>query len=375
MACNFGWDWGPDLVDGRHLAAGLAATRGRAARLAAVRPLVDVGRRRDGRRVHVDVERAPDAAADRPRRDRRRRPRRGASRPGRPRQWCRSTVDDAGAVVAARATAPSRSTTCDVTLADGDEPSTAGDGRDRVPHGRARHRAPTTHGTAVRVRGQRPTRLRQGRQLDPRRLPSRTGSTRDRYADAARAGRGRRHQPAAGLGRRHLRGRRLLRRVRRARAARLAGLPVRLRGVRRGGAAARRGRGRGPRQRHPAGAAPQPGALERQQREPLGLRGLGLAGAARRPDLGRRATTTTCCPRIVAELDPTRPYIAGQPLVRPTDRHPNDPGARHHAHLGRLEPARLHGLPRLPAPLRRRVRLAGTADLVDPDASASTTIR
>ena len=24
MACNFGWDWGPDLRDGRHLAAGAA---------------------------------------------------------------------------------------------------------------------------------------------------------------------------------------------------------------------------------------------------------------------------------------------------------------------------------------------------------------
>ena len=92
--------------------------------------------------------------------------------------------------------------------------------------------------------------------------------------------------------------RRLLRRVRRARPAGLAGLPVRLRRLPRGGAAARRGGRRGPRQRHPADAAPQPGAVERQQREHLGLRRLGLAGrGSPASTLGRGLLPRASCRR------------------------------------------------------------------------------
>ncbi|WP_214410822.1 glycoside hydrolase family 2 protein [Sphaerisporangium fuscum] len=57
MACNFGWDWGPTLVtSGIWRPVGLHSWRG--ARLAAVRPLVTL-EGRDGRvEVHVTVERA-----------------------------------------------------------------------------------------------------------------------------------------------------------------------------------------------------------------------------------------------------------------------------------------------------------------------------
>ncbi len=66
MACSFGWDWGPDLQT-----AGLwrpaAVERWRVARLASVRPLVDV--EPDGTgvvHVHVDVERSGLPGGDAP---------------------------------------------------------------------------------------------------------------------------------------------------------------------------------------------------------------------------------------------------------------------------------------------------------------------
>ncbi|MDP9416288.1 MAG: glycoside hydrolase family 2 protein [Actinomycetota bacterium] len=60
MACNFGWDWGPDLVTaGIWKAIGIEAWS--TARLAAVRPLVSVDGTRGTVAVHVDVERAGDA--------------------------------------------------------------------------------------------------------------------------------------------------------------------------------------------------------------------------------------------------------------------------------------------------------------------------
>ena len=98
--------------------------------------------------------------------------------------------------------------------------------------------------------------------------------------------------------------------LRRAGPAGLAGLPVRLRRLPRGGAAARRGRGRGARGRHPAEPAPEPGAVERQQREPLGLRGLGLAGRGSATAPGARATTSSCCP--ASSPSSTRPGRTGR---------------------------------------------------------------
>ena len=127
-----------------------------------------------------------------------------------------------------------------------------------------------------------------------------------------------------------------------------------------------RGRGRGPRERRPAGAAPVAGAVERQQREHLGLRRLGLAGAAGRRAPGGAATTYELLPRVVAELDPTRPYCAGQPVLarsRLASVHPNDPAHGTH-HIwdvwNRIDYTRL---PRLRAPVLRRVRLPGPAGL------------
>ena len=61
---------------------------------------------------------------------------------------------------------------------------------------------------------------------------------RARYERRLRQARAATPQPHPRVGRRHLRGRRLLRRRRRARPADLAGLPLRVRGLRRGGAAA-----------------------------------------------------------------------------------------------------------------------------------------
>ena len=72
---------------------------------------------------------------------------------------------------------------------------------------------------------------------------------------------------------------------------------------------------------------------------------------------------TDLLPSIVAELDPTRPYSPGSPYSMTPDVHPERPRARDDAHLGRLERARLHRLPRLRAAVRRRVRLPGPADL------------
>ena len=59
MACNFGWDWGPDLVTAGIWRPLLLETWA-AARIAAVRPLVDVDRTTGLLRVHVDVQRADD---------------------------------------------------------------------------------------------------------------------------------------------------------------------------------------------------------------------------------------------------------------------------------------------------------------------------
>ena len=85
--------------------------------------------------------------------------------------------------------------------------------------------------------------------------------------------------------------------------------------------------------------------------------------------LGLPATTTSCCPSVVAELDPTRPYSAGQPVLPGAalaEVHPNDPdhGTLHQWEVwNRVDYTRL---PRRRPPLLLRVRLPGPADLGDP---------
>ena len=71
-------------------------------------------------------------------------------------------------------------------------------------------------------------------------------------------------------------------------------------------------------------ASPVTGAVERQQREPVGLRRLGLAGAARRAAPGACGYYTSCCPR--SSPSSTRPGPTGRAARTPSpgDCHPND---------------------------------------------------
>ena len=112
MACNFGWDWGPDLATvGIWKPVSARVVVGRPA--GEVRPLVSVSGDAGTVRVVIDLERAPGTDGDLPVAVTvGRRQSRGAV-PGRrtPRPWCEVAVDAAGAVVAARATATSRLTT------------------------------------------------------------------------------------------------------------------------------------------------------------------------------------------------------------------------------------------------------------------------
>ncbi len=122
--------------------------------------------------------------------------------------------------------------------------------------------------------------------------------------------------------------------------------------------------GRGARGRHPARVPAQPGGLERQQREHLGLRRVGLAPAAGRSQLGQRLLHRAAAGHR-GRAGPADPVLPRQPVLLRRLPPPERPAQRHHAHLGRLEPARLHPLPRLPGPLRVRVRLPGPGRLVD----------
>ena len=242
-------------------------------------------------------------------------------------------------VVAARIRRRSRCTT-----GDGAPCPTPDGGRlddwqrpDRLPHRRARHHRRTTHGTPFAAGRQRTAGLRPRASTGSPTTASRAGSTRERLRAPAGARPRRRRQPAAGLGRRHLRDRRLLR-LRRAGAAGLAGLPVRLRRLPRGGAAARGGRGRGARDGRPAEPHPSLVLWNGNNENIWGFAGLGLASGRGRARPGARVTTSTCCRRIVAELDPTRPYWPGSPYSPRSGRAPERPAHGTDAHLGRVEP-------------------------------------
>ena len=134
--------------------------------------------------------------------------------------------------------------------------------------------------------------------------------------------------------------------ARRAGPARLAGLPLRVRRVRRGGAAPLRDRGRSARERRATFAPCLARAADRQQREPLGLRGLGLEAAPRRQDVGRvlllrplpRDRRRTRTPRAVRPRQPLQPRRGlGR---RAADRlAPERRAARLDAPVGAVEPA------------------------------------
>ena len=177
-----------------------------------------------------------------------------------------------------------------------------------------------------------------------------------------------RHQPAAGLGRRDLRERGLLRDLRRDGPDGLAGLPVRLRRVRRGGAAARRGRGRGAGGGH--------AAHRRTRAWCCGTAATRTSGATRTGAGRSRSATCTwgmgyyteVLPAIVAELDPARPYSAGQPVVAGHLTSPQRPRPRHACTSGTSGTSVDYTVYRDYVPrLRVRVRLPGAAGVVDAD--------
>ena len=382
MACNFGWDWGPTLVtagiwqaDRPALVVGGPARRGpstgdggagRSGHVAVSTVAVEVHGRLDGTGARLDRR------ADRPRwagtgtgsgRGRRARPCCGLHRP------------DAGAVVAPRLrrASPLRRWPSPSPPADGTELDAVG-ALDRLPRRAARHqRRRARHG--LHPGRQRRAGLRPRGATGSRTTPFPTRITRERLAAPARPGGRRERQPAAGLGRRPVRVGGLLRPRRRAGPAGRPGLPVRLRGLP-GGGAVRRARSRPRRASRWSGSRPIPA----WSRGPATTRTSGATptgtGRSRWPGgPGAPATTSTCCPRIVAELDPTRPYWPGSPYSGRPRPAPQRPGPRHHAHLGRLEHRRLHALPRLPPAVRRRVRLPGAADLRDAAPGHLTTSR
>ena len=102
---------------------------------------------------------------------------------------------------------------------------------------------------------------------------------------------------------------------------------------------------------------------------------LGLAGRARRPQLGPRLLLRRCFPSIVAELDPSRPYSPGSPYSPDPALHPNDP-AHGTMHIWDVWNTADYTVYRDYRPrFAVRVRLPGPADLVDPAPAPSTTTR
>ena len=314
---GFGWDWGPrlptigiwrpvelrrervadaharELLDARDRARGAGGGRRRgralrrrrpagrarsscARRAAASRPRATVTLR-DGRGDRLPRARGPAAVVDaRPRRARAARPAGDAEHGRRGRR--RARAPRRGAHARARPAARPR---------------------------RARH-------ALLPLRAQRRRHLRPRRELDPGglvRRRARVGALR-----AADRGRGRReHEHAARLGRRHLRARRLLRRVRPPRPARVAGLHVLLRDLPRGGAG-RGGRPRGARAGRAAGRASVPRAVVRQQREPVDPRHA-VPRPRRRPRAGR-AVLRRDPPARVRGARPAHAVLAGLAVRR-----------------------------------------------------------
>src|SRR6185436_19595538 len=133
--------------------------------------------------------------------------------------------------------------------------------------------------------------------------------------------------------------------------------PVRLRGLPRGVAAAGGGGGGGAGAGRAAVPVPLLGVVEWQQREHRGLVLLGLAARGRRAHLG-----CGLLPGPTAEGGgrggPNAALLARLALLRLAGARPAGRWARHQTHLVRLEPARLHGLPRLRAAVRGGVRLS-----------------
>ena len=106
--------------------------------------------------------------------------------------------------------------------------------------------------------------------------------------------------------------------------------------------------------------------LERREREHLGLRGVELAGAAGRPNLGRRLLHRTV-PGDRGRAGSAGAVLAGKPVlvrqVPPSQR----PPARHGPHLGRLELRGLQQVSRSDRAIRLGDGLPRTTGLVHAD--------
>ena len=226
----------------------------------------------------------------------------------------------------------------------------------------------------VRPARQRQSGLRPRGELDPRRLLPVTASPRrampTRLDQAVEA----EHQPAARLGRRHLR-----ERTTSTTCATSSGLLVWQDFLFACAAYPEeeplRGEVDAEAREHVTRLSPHPSlVLWNGNNENIwGYEDWGWQEQLRRPHLGT-GYYTDVLPAIVGRAGPDAAVLRRAARTRSTRRAPSQrPGPRHHAHLGRLEPARLHRLPRLPAAVRRRVRLPGAARLVDADPRDRTT--
>ena len=343
----------------RHL-AGVRLERWRTARLAGCARWSDGRRRRRRVAVHVEVEPGRRArrrpVADRAGRRGRPAPRRspaGATSAPSVVDWCAGRR----AVVAARLRRPAAATTSTSSWHVAGDAAGPLDPADRLPHRRA---GTEPDATARRsCSSSTAADLRQGRQLDPGRLlpaPDRPArGTPPRLGQAADANINLLRVWGGGM----LRERRLLRRVRRGGAAGLAGLPVRLRRLPRGGAAARRGRGRGRETRGAADARTRAWCCGTATTRTSGA---SATGAGRTRCDGRTwgaGYYLELLPAVVAELDPTRPYWPGSPYSGRRTLHPNDP-THGTTHIWDVWNRRDYTAYRDVRPaVRRRVRLPG----------------
>ena len=324
MACNFGWDWGPTLVTaGIWRPIGLQRWSG--ARLAGCgrwSPSTDgVGPRRRARRRRA----APDGrgAADGHRRRSAAASRLRALAAGRAaRRVVRLEVPGRAAVVAARVRRAAAATTLDVTLPRDATRWTRGSGGSASAPSSW---TPPTRRHALHPRRQRPPGLRQGRQLDPRRLLPAPGSPRAATPSGSPGG-------DAGVNLLRVWGGGLYESEDFYDLCDELGLlvwqdfPFACAAYPEEEPLASRGRGRGPRE--VARLMPHPSLVlwSGNNENIVGLRATGAGGSGSPGAPGARATTSTCCPRIVAELDPTRPYWPGSPysgVAGPCTR--NDP--------------------------------------------------
>ena len=318
MACNFGWDWGPTLVtSGIWRPIGLEAWS--VARLARVRPFADAA---GNLRVHVDVEREPGrdgplevtaavagAAAA------------ATLAPGESAAVVELRVPGARAVVAPRArrAAAVRAHRGPARPRRGRPGPRRLAGPDRLPR-----RAPRHRGRGVHPRRQRPPDLRPGRQLDPRRLLPAPGGPRP-VRRAARPGRRRRGEPRAGVGRRRLR--------ERATSTTCATSSACSSGrTSRSPAPPTPRRGRSPPRSRPRPATTSPAWLRHPSlalwcgnNENLeGYRDWGWRERLQGRSWGA-GFYHDLLPKVVAEVDPSRPYWPGTPYSGDPGLPPNDP--------------------------------------------------